>query len=87
MQTTRHYWPIDSMQNYKQTTIWGNTEIKRCQNRHEENTWRNTKKLGSLLGDDEDMNRRIHLSTATMQSIAKIWPNKSVKLQDRLKII
>ena len=65
---------------------WENTEIKRCQNRAEENTWRNTKKLGSLLGDYEDMKRRIQLSTATMQSVAKIWPNKKVKLQDRLKI-
>ena len=66
---------------------WENTEIKRCQNRDEENTsCRNTKKLGSLLGDYEDMKRRIQLSTATMQSVAKIWPNKEVKLQDRLKI-
>ena len=31
------------------------------------------------------MKRRIQLSTATMQSVVKIWPNKKVKLQDRLQ--
>ena len=41
---------------------------------------------GSLLGAYEDMKRRIQLATATMQPVAKIWPNKKVKLQDRLKI-
>ena len=42
--------------------------------------WRNTKKLGSLLGDYEDIRRSIQLSNNTMVSINKygqIFINKT----------
>ena len=44
------------------------------------------KKLGNLLGDNEDLKRRIQLSYVAMQSVEKIWPSKKVKLNQRLKI-
>ena len=36
--------------------------------------WRNMNKIGSLLGDYEDMRRRMQLSNNTMESMNEIWP-------------
>ena len=52
----------------------------------EEKGWRNTKKLGSLLGDYEDMKRREQLSTAVMKSTKKIWPTSKLRINKKLKI-
>lgn len=65
---------------------WEKTKIKRGKTKEDESDWRNTKKLGSLLGDYEDMKRRIQLSNAAMQSVEKVWPNKKITIQQKLKI-
>ena len=51
-----------------------NTVIKRG-DRIEE-SWRNVKKLGSLLGDSEDLIRRKQLASATFNSLNKLWLSK-----------
>ena len=65
---------------------WEITKIKRGKTKEEETEWRNMKKLGSLLGDYEDMKRRVQLSHATMKSVNSIWPNKKIHIKKRLKI-
>ena len=62
---------------------WEKTHITRRQNKEMESEWRSTKKLGSLLGDYEDMRRRVQLSNAAMNSINAIWPKKKVKIKQR----
>ncbi|KAJ8569500.1 hypothetical protein ON010_g5762 [Phytophthora cinnamomi] len=41
--------------------------------------WRNTRKLGSLLGDAEDLSRRKTLATAALHRMWKVWlrPSKT----------
>ena len=51
---------------------WENTTIKRSKNRPKEMEWRNTKNLESLVGDYEDMRRRIQLLNNTIESMNKI---------------
>ena len=65
---------------------WEKTTIKRSNKKEDEEEWRNTKKLGSLLGDYQDMKRRILLSNIAMQSVEKIWPMKKVNIKLKLKI-
>ena len=48
--------------------------------------WRNTKKLGSLLRDYEDMRRRIQLSNNRMESVNKIWPQQRLNINQKLNI-
>ena len=38
--------------------------------------WRNAKKLGSLLGDKEDINRRKQLSIISMNKYESLWIKK-----------
>ena len=64
---------------------WENTTIKRSKNRTEEMEWRNTKKLGNLLGDYEDM-RRIQSSNNAMESMNIIWPKQRLHINKKLKI-
>ena len=40
--------------------------------------WKNTKKLGSLLGDSEDIERRKILATASLKSLRLLWERKGV---------
>ena len=44
------------------------------------------KKLGSLLGDFQDMKRREQLSIITQASAKTLWMNKKVNIQTKLKI-
>ena len=66
---------------------WEKTIIKRGTKKSEEgeNEWRRTKKLGSLLGDYEDMKRRKQLANAAMKSVDKIWPSKKIRINQKLK--
>lgn len=48
------------------------------ENREEEATWRKTKKLGTLLGDQEDIERRKSLATAAFRSLRLLWQRKKV---------
>ena len=52
-----------------------------------EETWRGVKKLGSLLGDSEDLIRRKQLSCAAMNKIKSMWlGKKTVGIKRRIKI-
>ena len=49
--------------------------------------WRNVNKLGSLLGDKEDINRRKQLSCIALRDLKNIWrKKKSVSLEKRIKL-
>ena len=49
--------------------------------------WRHVKKLGSLLGDREDIARRKSLAAAQMKSLQKLWiKNNSVSLYTRVTL-
>ena len=52
-----------------------------------EEEWRSEKKVGSLLGDEEDINKRKQLATASMNKIDAIYLKKDkVKLEKKIKI-
>ena len=40
--------------------------------------WRKTKKLGSQLGDEEDIERRMLLATSAFKSLRKLWEQRKV---------
>ena len=67
----------------------GKTEVtilKRGDNQSEEG-WRNTIKLGSLLGDKEDIRRRKQLSCTAMRNLSKLWYKKNLTtLKTRLRL-
>ena len=48
------------------------TEITRLNDRNKEE-WRWTQKLGSLIGDDEDVLRRKQLATAAFRGLWNLW--------------
>ena len=63
------------------------TTIRRETSDRNQETWRNSKKVGSLLGDQEDIKRRKHLATVAMSKLNKIWYSKgAIKLTTRLKL-
>ena len=47
--------------------------------------WRTTKKLGSLLGDAEDVTRRRQLATATFRSLWSLWKRRDA-VREKLRI-
>ena len=52
----------------------------------EEDKWKGTKKLGSLLGDEEDINRRMALATVQFKSLEKLWiRSKCISLRSRMR--
>ena len=59
------------------------TQIERGNNEGE--LWRNVKKLGSLLGDKEDINRRKQLSIISMNKYETLWIKKE-HLHEHLRI-
>ena len=62
------------------------TVINRKKNRNEER-WRNVKKVGSLIGDEEDINRRKQLATVAMHKIQAMWTSKDkIKLKTKMKV-
>ena len=65
---------------------WEKTKIERSSKKEDEEAWRNTKKLGSLLGDYQDMKRRVQLANTVMQEVNKIWPMKKLTITQKLKI-
>ena len=44
--------------------------------------WRDVKKLGSLLGDKEDITRRKQLSIAAVNNMEKVWIRKDYKAKN-----
>ena len=59
------------------------TTIERGDNNTE--LWRNVKKLGSLLGDKEDIERRKQLAIAGMNKFEKIWIRNN-KIREEIRI-
>ena len=60
-----------------------NTILKRDNKANE--LWRSTKKLGSLLGDAEDITQRKLLSTQSLQKLNNIWIRKN-KIRPEIRI-
>ena len=50
-----------------------------------EDAWRSTKKVGSLMGDKEDMERRKQLSNSALYKLKNIWIGKD-KINHNIKI-
>ena len=62
------------------------TIIVRCKNKIDEK-WRNVKKLGSLLGDSEDIARRKQLAIVANKALNQLWiRTDKLSLKIRLKI-
>ncbi len=54
--------------------------------RKEDEAWRNTKKLGTLLGDSEEMRRRKQLAAASFKNLSCLWTGKRNKLSLERKL-
>ena len=48
--------------------------------------WRKVKKLGSLLGDFEDMKRRTTLAVASQKSIEEMFKKSKASLEEKAKV-
>ena len=67
----------------------GKTEVTILKrgNKQSEEGWRNTIKLGSLLGDKEDIRRRKQLSCTALRNLSKLWHKKNLTtLKTRLRL-
>ena len=63
-----------------------NTLVGHSDMEADQKAWRNTKKLGSLLGVEEDVTRRIQLKNVSLNKLEKLWKHRSlVALDVRLK--
>jgi hypothetical protein len=51
---------------WKEADVNGDSETK------DEEAWKRVKKLGSLLGDDEDVQRRMELANTQFRKLAKV---------------
>ena len=61
------------------------TVIKRGKN--EDEKWRFTKKLGTLLGDSEELKRRKQLAAAAFKQVRSLWPRRAqVSEKRRIRI-
>ena len=61
------------------------TLLKRGEKKNE--PWREVKKLGSLLGDQQDIARRKHLSSSAMNNLNKVWLRSNhISEKHRLKL-
>ena len=62
------------------------TRIERQTNRDDE-SWRSVKKVGSLLGDGKDVERRKTLSTIALSKLNTVWfRHDKIKLEIRIKL-
>ena len=61
------------------------TEKKKPSLSKNEDAWRSTKKVGSLMGDKEDVERRKQLSNAALYKLKNIWIGKD-KINHNIKI-
>ena len=52
----------------------------------EKEEWRKVKKVGSLLGDREDIARRKQLSTVSLRKLNSLWIRKKAKVERRVKL-
>ena len=65
-----------------------NTTLQRHRgkNSSEKEKWRKVKKLGSLLGDREDIARRKQLATVSLRKLDSLWIRRKVKVERRVKL-
>jgi hypothetical protein len=54
------------------------TTLKR-ETKKQDEAWRSTKKLGTLLGDYEEMRRRKQLAAMSFNKLWRIWSQKTTK--------
>ena len=59
-------------------------EIYPGKKEHEKEEWRKVKKLGSLLGDRNDIARRKQLASSSMKNVKKLWVGKKVSTKKKL---
>ena len=53
----------------------------------EEEAWKSVRKLGSLLGDEEDMDRRMSLASAQFKQLTKLWEKSSkTAVETRMRV-
>ena len=48
--------------------------------------WGKVKKLGSLIGQEEDLSRRMQLAAAQFSKCTKLWTTKGISLKTRLRL-
>ena len=60
------------------------TEIARGKSKEQEG-WRSVKKLGSLIGDEEDIRRRKQLSTIAFRSLWQLWARRD-RVEEKLRL-
>jgi hypothetical protein len=53
----------------------------------EDEKWRNTKKLGTLLGDTEELARRKQLAAASFNNLSSIWTKKNNKISVERRLL
>jgi hypothetical protein len=56
------------------------------ENKKEDEKWRQSKKLGTLLGDIEEMKRRKQLAAAAFGKLKRIWSEKNNKISPERRI-
>ena len=61
-------------------------ERQQGKNGREKEEWRKVKKLGSLLGDQEDITNRKQKASGAMNSLKKLWSQKKVGINRKLKL-
>ena len=61
------------------------TTLSRKKSKQEEE-WRKVKKVGSLLGDEEDIERRKQLATVAMNKLQLIWIKNQVNQKTKMKL-
>ena len=61
------------------------TTLSRKKSKQEEE-WRKVKKVGSLLGDEEDIERRKQLATVAMIKLQPIWLKNQVNQETKMKL-
>ena len=63
------------------------TKLKR-ETKKEDETWRSTKKLGTLLGDYEEMRTRKQLAAVSFNNLWRIWSRKNnkISIERRLRL-
>jgi hypothetical protein len=59
-------------------TKWERTTLVPDSEHDPKPAWRKVKKLGSLLGDEEDIERRKTLATASFRSLRLLWERREI---------
>jgi hypothetical protein len=59
-------------------TKWEDTTLTASAKDDDRPSWRTTKKLGSLLGDEEDIERRKSLATASFKALRLLWERRKI---------